>query len=159
MLRFRLQLGDFEKIPRALEDFHSDLEDFSPFLKKRFVPAYLEDVNTNFDTEGGLVGGWDELSSDYERWKRKHHGDKLINVLSRKIRLSMSPKGRSQNIVLEYHKKSVVIGSKVPYAKHVDDRRRFILRAGDLDRGKYNKLLVDWMIELLKKRKLRGGRS
>ena len=157
MFVFRLQLGDFEKIPRALQDFHDDIDDWSKFFKQRFTPAYLEDVNKNFQTQGGMVGGWDGLDPEYEEWKNQFYPGKPINVLKGRILRAVSPKGRSRYLDIEYHKRSMMVGINHPHAPYVNKARRFMLRATDLDRGRYNKLVVDWMLDLLKKRKLRGG--
>lgn len=157
MLVFRLQLGDFEKIPRALEDFHNDIDDWSRFLRQKFTPTYLEDVNTNFQTEGSKVGGWEGLDPAYEAWKEKFYPGRPLNVLKRRILQSVSPKGRSRYLNIEYHKRSMSLTVTHPHAPYVNRARRFILRTNDLDRSKYNKLVVDWMLDLLRKRKLRSG--
>jgi hypothetical protein len=151
MIKIRFQLGDFERIPKALEDFYFDIDDFRPFYKNHFIPRYLADVNANFESEGGAVGGWHELSPEYEAWKRARYGNKKINQLTGALKRSFSPKGRSKLLSLRMERKQLHIGSVVDYAFYVNRERRFMLGFQDINQKEYMLMLGRWVIELAKK--------
>ena len=151
MLKIRFQLGDFARIPKALQDFYDDIEDFRPFYKNHFIPRYLEDVNANFDTEGGMVGGWHDLSPEYAAWKRKRYGAKPLNHLTGALKRSFSPKGRGKLFKVSMEKKQLSIGTEVVYAPYVNRERRFLLKYNDLNKKEYMLLLSRWVLDLAKK--------
>ncbi len=151
MLKIRFQLGDFERIPKALQDFYDDIDDFRPFYKNFFIPKYLEDVNANFESEGAAVGGWAELSPEYAEWKRQRYGPKKINQLTGELKRGFSPKGRSKLLLVTMQRKQLSIGTTSPHAIWVNQERRFMLRFNDLNQKEYMLMLGRWVIDLAKK--------
>jgi hypothetical protein len=155
MLRLRVRLYD-PGVDPALADFAATLDDLSVFYRKWFIPRYLQDVGRNFATEGGLVGGWPELSAGYREWKEKHYPNRDMLILTRRLRRSLSPKGRSKEIILEVTKRQAVVGTKVPYAPFVQAERMFLIPAPMLSSTVYSRLFNQFLEKVAKKSGLRS---
>jgi hypothetical protein len=151
---FRFDLKNFDQVPEALEGLVKDLEDMRPFFRKHFVPAYLLDMQLQFETEGrvGTPGGWELLDPDYERWKDAHYPGRLILERTRKLRRSFSPGGRSRYLSVVYGNRSARIETTVEYAFWVNLRRKILIPPNKLNNNKYKTLLEGYLGALIGKR-------
>lgn len=79
------------------------------------VADYLMQVEElQFDTEGGLSGGWAPLDVSTLRRKRYEGKDDRILHASRRLRLSLTQRG-DPDMILEITAHRLVFGSSVPY--------------------------------------------
>jgi hypothetical protein len=154
---FRFDLRNIDKTEAALLKLTEDLKDLSPFFRNHFVPAYLQDMQLQFQTEGAFTGGWHGLTPEYEQWKRKHHPGALINQRTRRLVRSFSPGGRSKYLHLNIKPRSVRIQSGLPYAVFVNQLRPILIPPRKLDQKKYSKLLESYLNVVVKK--VLGARS
>jgi hypothetical protein len=158
MIRLRLRvLGP--DVAGHLKELYSEISDLSTFYKKWFVPQYLRDVQENFATQGGLVGGWAPLSPEYNRWKQKHYPGKLINYLQGRLQRSMGEKGRSKYLQIEIQQRQAVITNLHPHAIWVQVHRPFMIPSSMLNSRVYSGLLNQYLEEVLRKTGFRGGRG
>src|SRR5262245_27654046 len=150
-VRYRFDLKNFDQVPAALEGLVSDLKDFRPFFKKHFVPEYLADMQVQFETEGGFVGGWEPLTREYARWKASHsRGKKMLQRTSR-LKNSFSPGGRSKYLEVVYGPRSARIRSTVAYAGWVNQLRPVMIPPRALARNKYRNLLIKYLEAIVAK--------
>jgi hypothetical protein len=158
MIRMRLRIIGPD-VAGHLKELYSEISDLSPFFKKWFVPQYLRDVQENFATQGGLVGGWAPLSPDYNRWKQSKYPGKLINYLKGRLQRSMGEKGRSKYLVIEIQQRQAVMTNLLPHAPYVQWERKFMIPSGMLNSRVYSGLLNQYLEEVLLKTGFRGGRG
>jgi hypothetical protein len=151
MLKLRFQIGNLLTVPARLSKLAQLLDNWGEFLQSRFLPEYLRDVNRNFDTEGGLVGGWAALSPAYAAWKRRTYPGRRILERSLKLRQSLAVNDASNaGMSLVVSKRQMFIGTDISYAGRQNARRRFMLGPKDLDKQKYSQLMADWAQGLIK---------
>jgi len=146
-------------IDLALREVFEDIDDLGPFFRRYFIPQYLRDVQTNFETEGGMVGGWDTLSPNYARWKEKHYPGRLINYLKGRLRRSMGVGGRSKFLLVDIQRRQAVVGNILPHAVWVQFHRPFLIPASMLDSETYSRLLNDYLETVVQKAGFRGERT
>lgn len=144
-VRFRFALRNFGPLEEGLAGVVQDLSDLGPFFKKHFVPAYLQTMQLQFESEGGLTGFWEGLTPEYEAWKNKRYPGRLINQRTRKLVRSFSPGGRSQNLEIKIKPRSAIIRSLVPYAFWVNLFRPIMVPPRRLNRAKYQKMLEEYV--------------
>lgn len=103
---------DGEDIPLRFHKLAQKIADFRRFWTELFAPQFFKDIQDNFASEGGFVGGWRALSPKYAAWKLKHYGNRPILVLKGDMRESLRMGGRGS--VLISNRKSLQIGSRDP---------------------------------------------
>jgi phage gpG-like protein len=104
---------DDEKLSLSLSRFGQSLTDFRRFWTDFFAPQFFADIQTNFATQGGYVGGWRALSPEYAAWKLSHYGSKPI--LQRRGDLINSLRIGAGKNIMKVTKAQALFGSKVPY--------------------------------------------
>lgn len=156
-VQWRFDLKNFNQLPETLSAIVEGLSDLSPFFKKFFVPAYLQTMQLQFESEGGLTGFWDGLDPTYEAWKRKRYPGRLILQRTRRLKRSFSPGGRSKDLDVRYGPRSVVIRTMVPYAFWVNQTRKIMVPPSRLSKSKYKNLLEGYVEDLIR-RGSAGGR-
>jgi hypothetical protein len=150
-VQWRFDIKNFNKVADDLEALAADLHDLSPYFKKYFIPAYLQTMQLQFATEGGLTGGWDGLDPTYERWKRSHSRGRLIGQRTGRLKNSFAPGGRSKYLELRIGPRSAVIRTMVDYAFWFNQTRQLMVPGTKLNRQKYTRLLEEYLQTLLKK--------
>ncbi len=158
MLKFRLRVID-PGVSEALLGFYNSIDDLTVFFRKWFVPRYLVDVQKNFATEGGMVGGWDPLSAEYKLWKDKHAPGRKINVLTGGLQRSFSPAGRSKFLKIEASKRQAQITNTKPNAFWVQQFRPIMIPSNRLESKVYSRLLNDYLEQQAKRVGFRGGKG
>lgn len=144
-----LQIGaDETRLVLPLTRFAERIGDFRRFWKQFFAPQFFSDIQRNFKSQGGLVGGWRALSPAYAAWKRSVVGQQPILVFSGEMKRSFTVGDR--NNVLKVTKDHVEVGSKLPRVSiHNQGRgrvpRRRILYMGP--RRVYEPLLARFVAE------------
>ena len=150
-VRWRFDLKNFNQLPETLSAIVEGLNDLSPFFKKFFVPAYLQTMQFQFETEGGLTGFWDGLDPTYERWKNERFPGRLILQRTRRLVRSFSPGGRSKDLSVQYGPRSAVIRTMVPYAFWVNQTRKIMVPPRRLSKTKYKNLLEGYVQDLIRR--------
>lgn len=89
LIRFTFQL-DTDRIDVVLERFGNRVQDFTTFWTDYLAPKFYADVQSNFEREGGAVGGWPALSARYAAWKASHYPGKKILQRQGKLLASLS---------------------------------------------------------------------
>jgi hypothetical protein len=102
--------ADFGDIQLRFHNLATKLSDLTRFWIEFFAPQFFKDIQENFASEGGFVGGWRALSSKYAAWKLAHYGNRPILVLTGAMRESLRLGGRG-NVVIA-GKKTGVFGSR-----------------------------------------------
>lgn len=105
-----------EKLHIPITKIANSIKDLRRFWIEYWAPAFFANVQRNFASQGGLVGGWRALSPEYAAWKFAHYGRKPILVRTNAMRESFKIGGR--NSVLIATRTRVEAGSrdrKVPY--------------------------------------------
>ena len=128
LLSGRNPRGGLYYFPSQLLTFAERLKNWRPFWVQRFAPKYLEQVQQNFATEGGLVGGWPGLSPRYAAWKARHFPGTKILERTRRLRESLAPSAISGNrdLVLQVGPRDLRIGTRVPAGRFVVRQRPFL---------------------------------
>lgn len=148
---FRFTATRFLEVEGALSDLLEDISDLKPFYRDYFIPAYLRDMQKQFQTEGGFVGGWKELSPEYEEWKERNYPGKLILQRTGKLRRSFSPGGTSKYLDISYTPRSVRINNTLYYAGWVNSLRQILIGPKQLDNSKYKALLEKYLTTISKR--------
>jgi hypothetical protein len=151
VVKWRFDLKNFDEVAEGFQEVFKGLEDLRPFFKKFFVPAYLQTMQLQFESEGGLTGFWEGLTPEYEAWKSKHYPGRLILQRTRKLFRSFSPGGRSKYLEVQYGPRSATIRSLVEYAFWVNQTRKIMVPPGRLSKTKYKNLLEQYIGELIKR--------
>jgi hypothetical protein len=153
---FGVRIEDRQLADR-IRRWRSQVADLTSFWVDKFAPKFLGDIQTNWDQEGAMVGGWAPNSPGYAAWKTRTAGQHL-GVLEYTLRLrgslqwlkskgggDIGPEG-----IFRPTPTSLEIGTDVPYAfKHQFGRdgmvqRRFLFM---VDAGEYDVLWRDWITE------------
>lgn len=143
--KFRFELKNFGPLEDGLRELVQDLSNLAPFFRDHFIPAYLQTMQLQFETEGGFVGGWEGLDPEYERWKEKNFPGRLILQRTRKLKNSFSVKGRSRYLDVRIGPRSARVGTLVPYAAWVNQLRPILVPPRSLNRRKYQLLLEKYV--------------
>lgn len=114
------------RLPSALLTFATDLTEWKPFWLKTFMPRYLEQVQQNFETEGGLVGGWPGLNPQYAAWKARHFPGTKILERTRRLRNSLVPGATGDDTVIQAGPLNFRVGTRVPAGRFVVAKRPFL---------------------------------
>lgn len=128
-IRLQLAVEGLEEIDVGLSRFGIEIQDFRPFWNTTLAPRFFDDVQTNFDREGKLVGGWAPLSPAYRAWKRQHYPGRKILERTLRLRRSLmwhggrfSPGGGRGNLgpggIYRPTPFDVTLGTSVPYAHY-----------------------------------------
>ena len=152
---YRFTASRFIEVEDALQELLEDLSDLKPFYRDHFIPAYLRDMQKQFQTEGGYVGGWQQLSPEYEDWKERNYPGKLILERTGKLRRAFSVGGRSKYLSVGYTPRSATINITLEYAAWVNRDRPVLIPPKALDKAKYKDLLERYLQKLIKKTKTR----
>jgi phage gpG-like protein len=136
----------------GLEHWRRALGDLTSFWSL-FAARYLQDVQDNWDQEGGMVGGWAPLSPRYAAWKARRWGQHLgILELSLRLRGSLQWLGRDigPEGIFRPGPSSVEIGTEVEYGRyHMRGTKRmparpFLFYTGDAE---YEELWRTWIAD------------
>ena len=109
MFYLNIALDGDEKLSRILLNEESKLKDFSKPLQQS-ADIVLKDIRINFETEGGLVGGWTPLAQATIRGRiRKGYGAAPILVNTGKYKNSFRALVDTSKAVIDawgisYHK-------------------------------------------------------
>jgi phage gpG-like protein len=109
MFYLNITLDGDEKLSRILLNEENKLKDFTEPLRKS-SDVVLKDIRINFDTEGGLVGGWTPLAQATIRGRiRKGYGAAPILVNTEKYKNSFRALVNTDKAVIDawgisYHK-------------------------------------------------------
>jgi hypothetical protein len=135
-----------------LKALESKARDLRPFWREVFAPKYFAGVQDVFALEGQRrgatgrfsAGHWAPLTARYAAWKLKRYGPKPINQREGVLveSLNWSGLGLGAGGVFEDGPRSVVVGTRIPYAAHVQRARRFL---DPPDPAVYNPLLKLWL--------------
>lgn len=142
---FRVDFKNLEQVTRSLQKILDGLTDMKPFFRRFFVPAYLQDMQLQFETEGQFVGGWDGLSPSYRRWKEARYPGRLILQRTRKLKNSFSPGGRSKYLQVILRPRSARIETLLPYAAEVNVERKIMIPPRALNRTRYRRLVEEYL--------------
>lgn len=109
----------------------------SPNLRARVVIDLLAWIKKNFNTEGALVGGWEKLDDDYEKYKNKYRPGAPILVWDGKLKHSFErqssmpgrPVSGDTRVIIgtdvkyaKYHEQTQYLGTKMPQRKMLPPR-------------------------------------
>lgn len=141
------------QLAARLRQWRSAMTDLTSFWTEKFAPKFLGDVQTNWDEQGAMVGGWAPNSPGYAAWKRRVAGQHL-GILEFTLRLRGSLQWLGRDIgpegIFRPTPTRLEIGTAVPYGyKHQYGRagmvqRRFLFIA---DLGGYDELWREWIRE------------
>jgi hypothetical protein len=146
--KLELSIGvDDEKLSLAVTGFARRLTDFRRFWREFWGPQFFTDIQKNFRSQGGAVGGWRALSPAYAAWKRKQVGNKPILQFTGRMMASFNPGDRDN--IFQVTQAYVRAGSRLPrtYAHDTGTRvpRRQIIFLGP--RRIYEPLLDQFVAE------------
>ena len=113
MLRFELDLEGANEVERLLSDLEERFGNLQPVFGS-IIHDFWQVEAEQFESEGGLSGGWVELSPAYAKWKAQHAPDAPILVLSGRLRESLT--GETDDTVLNVEDDTLEIGSRAPTA-------------------------------------------
>lgn len=121
--RLTFEVPGGEKVDVGLGRFGSAIADWRPFFQEELAPKFFGDIQRNFETEGGFVGGWAALSPEYAAWKSEVAGldyaeaDSIL-VLSGDMRRSLMWVGGrpGRNGIFRASAREVVMGTSDPKA-------------------------------------------
>jgi phage tail protein X len=85
---------------------------------------FAETNKENFDTEGGLTGGFEPLTEEYAAWKERRVGGKPIEQFEGRLYASLT--GRTGDTIYEVRPGLAEFGSSLPYAAAQDARNALI---------------------------------
>ncbi len=100
------------RLELALENLSNRIKDFRRFWREFWAPQFFGDIQRNFRSQGGSVGGWRALSPKYAAWKRSVVGNKPILQFSGEMKASLMMGDR--NNVFRSMKTRVIAGSRLP---------------------------------------------
>ena len=109
MLHLKFSLDGDKKLSRALVGVKTKLKDFTEPLA-RSSEILLKDIGINFETEGGLVGGWKPLKPSTVKGRlREGYGAGPILQKTRKYKQSFAGKISPKKLIIDawgidYHK-------------------------------------------------------
>jgi phage gpG-like protein len=118
-IRLRFEVEGREPAIVEMDRLRAAIEDWKPFFRDYVAPKFFRDVERNFETEGGYVGGWAPLSPIYAKWKATHYPGRPI--LQRKGRLFRSLQFANGNVgpggVARITNTGAELGTSVPYGR------------------------------------------
>lgn len=120
-LTLRFSLDGVETLSRALVDVAQKLEDFTEPLTES-SKLLLDDIHSNFTSEGGLVGGWAPLkpSTIQTRLREGFGAGPILNRTGRYSRSFKADISKNRMVIdawgIKYHKyhQSAAPRSKLP---------------------------------------------
>jgi phage gpG-like protein len=117
-LQFSIDGEDLVQV--ALPAVRKDLSDLREFWTRYVAPKLYRDIQDNFESEGGSVGGWAPLSPAYAAWKAKKYPGRPILVRSGALKRSLTYSGDRPGPegLFEATQQALVIGTRIPYARH-----------------------------------------
>lgn len=145
--------SDISAALAKLKQFTGITADLTSFWTDVFAPRFLADIQENFDTQGGLVGGWAPLSPGYAAWKAQRYGAHL-GILELSLRLRGSLQWLGSDIgpegIFRATPTSLEIGTSVPYGTFHQEgegvpQREFLFLRDDPDY--YGDMWQEWFTE------------
>jgi len=138
-----------ERFIRGFNRYVQKIKDFRKVF--RMIAEDFWDMEQEiFDAEG-KPEVFPPLSKNYKRWKDTHYpGRKIMQLKYRLIKsLTAKDQGKSQDSVLDVRKKSMEIGTRVPYAikhqmGHGDLPVRKIVQLTEPRKVKWSKMIHEW---------------
>ena len=115
MFRFKLEIAGQMQMDRGIGRFADGVSDYRPIWGVIEDDFYAQEKAqfASQGTEGGA--GWKALSPDYAGWKEAHYPGKLILQRTGDLYSSLTS-GSDPNAVKIEERKSLTLGSRVPYA-------------------------------------------
>ncbi len=123
--------------------------DLRPYWRSYFAPTFYGDLQKNWASEGGLVGGWAALEPTYAAWKARNFPGRGILVLKKTLRVSLTwANGRPRAGGIWRSKKDhVLIGTSVPHGQWHQKKRPFLFFTG---RKRYGDLLQRYVTDSIR---------
>ena len=114
MFRFRLEIAGEVAMDRGIARFADGVADYRPIWPSIEEDFYLQ-VKDQFKTQGTEGGeAWQELNPEYAQWKEVHYPGMPILQRTGDLYNSLTS-STDPNAVLEEGRKSLTLGSRVPY--------------------------------------------
>jgi len=115
MFRFRLDIAGEVQMDRGIARFSDGVADYRPIWGVIEDEFYVLE-HAQFKTEGEEGGDWWQiLSLEYGKWKEAHYPGRLILERTGDLERSLTT-GRDPNSVKIEQRKTLTLGSKIPYA-------------------------------------------
>lgn len=136
-----------DRVGRHIGEASRDTGDLRPVWGKT-VERWSDIHKKQFDTEGGLTGGWPPLDPAYRDRKRRTRGlrESIMQRTGRLMRTMVNPFDRSEGAVLRMGKDHLEMGTSVEYAAaHQEGRGPLPRRRVLVWRGRDS----EWLVERL----------
>lgn len=119
-VRLQFSIDGEDIVNVALPRFRTQLGDLREFWIRYAAPKLYRDIQDNFESEGGSVGGWPPLSPAYAKWKAKHYPGRPMLVRKGPLKKSLTFDGTKPGPegLFEASRNALIFGTRIAYAQH-----------------------------------------
>lgn len=149
-----IEVEGLDRVGRHMRKAVDDTGDLRPVWGKT-VQRWSDIHTEQFESEGGLTGGWPELDADYRKRKRRSRGirSSIMQRTGRLMRTMTNPFNRGEGAVMRMRKDRLELGTSVPYASaHQAGRGDLPKRRVLVWRGRDS----NWLVERLEEHATRA---